>query len=190
MDKNAIRADMLRRRSNLLPEQVVQMSRLAQRRLLSTALFAAVNSVALYRPIRNETATDDIFAAAVSQGKTVFFPRVEGETLHFVPIGSLDQLVAGSFGISEPPADLVVPDLMPDMILVPGVAFDRRGHRLGYGRGFYDRYLSACPAEVCKVGLSYSFQLCDAIPVDDHDQGLDALVTDAQTITWHNKVSG
>ena len=190
MDKDAIRADMLRRRYDLLPQQVAELSRLAQQRLLSTALFAGAGSVALYRPIRNETATDDIFAAAVSQGKRVYFPRVDGEGLRFVAVSSLDQLVPGSFGVLEPPASLPVTGRAPDMVLVPGVAFDRRGHRLGYGRGFYDRYLSVCPDETCKIGFSFSFQLCDTIPDDDHDQLLDALVTDTEIITWHNKVPG
>ncbi len=190
MDKEAIRADMLRRRRAMFPDQVALTSGLAQQRLLATTLFAAVNSVALYHPIHNETATDDIFNAAISQGKVVFFPRVEGEVLRFVSVGSLDQLVPGCFGVSEPPVDLQVTGHVPDMILVPGVAFDRRGHRLGYGRGFYDRYLSDCPPGVCKIGFSYSFQLCDVIPDDDHDQLLDALVTDTEIITWHDKVAG
>ena len=190
MDKDAIRADMLRRRHDLLPQQVVELSRLAQQRLLSTVLFAVINSVALYHPIRNETATDDIFNAAIRQGKVVFYPRVEGENLYFVSVNSLDQLAPGCFGVLEPSADMPVADRVPDMILVPGVAFDRRGHRLGYGRGFYDRYLHQCPAGVCKVGFSYSFQLCHTIPDDDHDQLLDALVTDTEIITWHDKVTG
>ena len=190
MDKEVLRADMLRRRRSLSPEEVVRMSRLAQQRLVSTALFAQVGSVALYHPIHKETATDTVFSAAVAQGKVVFFPRVEGETLRFVAVASLAQLVPGKFGVAEPCGDLPVCDRVPEMILVPGVVFDRRGHRLGYGRGYYDRYLGKCPVEICKVGFSYSFQLCDLIPEDDHDQLMDVLVTDREIITWHDKVAG
>ncbi|HMB14890.1 MAG TPA: 5-formyltetrahydrofolate cyclo-ligase [Pelovirga sp.] len=190
MDKKAIRAHMLGRRSALLLEQVEQLSRLAQQRLLATELFSSVQSMALYSPIHNEIATSEIFAAACRQGKLVYYPRVAGEALHFVEINSPGQLIPGSFGVLEPAAELNSSQQVPDLILVPGVAFDRFGHRLGYGRGFYDRYLSRFSDQVVRVGFSYSFQLCDALPVDAHDQSLDVLVTDTETITWRNKLPG
>lgn len=190
MEKGAIRATMLRRRSALLPDQVAFMSRQAQQRLVATDVFVAARSLALYSPIRNEIATSDIFARASSQGKQVYYPRVAGALLNFVQISSLEQLVPGSFGLLEPAADLETSRYVPELILVPGVAFDRCGHRLGYGRGFYDRYLACCSAQVVRVGFAYSFQLCDALPAGDHDQPLDALVTDTQTITWRNKLPG
>lgn len=190
MDKEVIRADMLCRRRSLFQEQVVHLSRRAQQRLLSTAFYATANSVALYRPVHQETDTETVFHAAIDQGKTVSFPRIEGETLVFVAVTSLAQLVIGKFGVAEPGLDLPVTEQVPEITLVPGVAFDRRGHRLGYGRGFYDRYLSRCSGKTYSVGLAYAFQLCDAIPKDDHDQRLDALVTDREIMTWHDKVPG
>jgi len=190
MDKGAIRATMLKRRSALLPDQVALMSHQAQQRLVATALYCAARSLALYSPMRNETATNDIFIRASRQGKQVYYPRVAGAFLHFVQISNLGQLVPGSFGVLEPAADLHNSQQEPDLILVPGVAFDRHGHRLGYGRGFYDRYLACCSDRVVRVGFAYSFQLCDALPAGNHDQPLDALVTDTQTITWRSKLPG
>lgn len=190
MDKGAIRAIMSRRRSTMLPTQVAQLSHLAQQRLLATELYVAAQSLALYCPIHNETATQDIFLMACRQGKQVFYPRVAKEHLHFVQINSLTQLVAGSFGVLEPATSLVASRQQPELILVPGLAFDRRGHRLGYGRGYYDRYLAGCSDRVLRVGFSYSFQLCDALPVGAHDQILDALITDAETITWRSVLPG
>lgn len=190
MDKGAIRTIMLQRRSAMLPDQVAQLSHLAQRRLATTDMFAAAQSVALYSPVHNETATSDIFALACCQGKQIFYPRVAGASLHFVRVNRLAQLVAGSFGVLEPAANLKAGRQVPELILIPGIAFDRRGHRLGYGRGFYDRYLACCPERVVRVGFSYSFQLCDVLPVSTHDQALDALVTDAETITWRSELPG
>lgn len=190
MDKRAIRATVLKRRRALLPDQAAHMSHLAQQRLMATDQFAAARSLALYSPIHNEIATSDIFAGACRQGKQVYYPRVVGDSLHFVQIDSPAQLVPGFFGVLEPTADLENSRQEPDLILVPGVAFDRRGHRLGYGRGFYDRYLARCTEPVVRVGFSYSFQLCDALPVGAHDQSLDALVTDTETITWRSKLPG
>jgi 5-formyltetrahydrofolate cyclo-ligase len=181
---------MLKRRSALLPDQVALMSHQAQQRLVATALYGAARSLALYSPIRNEIATNDIFTLASRQGKQVYYPRVAGAFLHFVQISNLEQLVPGSFGLLEPAADLETSRHVPELILVPGVAFDRCGHRLGYGRGFYDRYLACCSDQIVRVGFAYSFQLCDALPAGNHDQPLDALVTDTQTITWRSKLPG
>jgi len=190
MDKVAIRALMLKRRNELLPEQAARMSRLAQQRLVATKLFAAARSLALYSPVRKEVDTRGIFSIACRQGKQVYYPRVAGKHLHFVPISRTEQLVPGAFGVLEPAADLKPGQQVPDLILVPGVAFDRCGHRLGYGRGFYDRYLARCCDKAVRVGFSYSFQLYDALPVDAHDQSLDVLVTDAETITWRSVLPG
>ncbi|MFO7813261.1 MAG: 5-formyltetrahydrofolate cyclo-ligase [Pelovirga sp.] len=190
MDKRAIRAYMLKRRNALLPEQVDQLSRLAQQRLVATDLFCSVQSLALYSPIHNETATDDIFVTARHLGKQVYYPRVAKQGLSMVEINSPEQLEPGAFGVLEPAAGLSGSRQVPDLILIPGVAFDRRGHRLGYGRGFYDRYLAQCSDQVLRVGFSYSFQLCDALPVGAHDQSLDVLVTDTETITWCSKLPG
>lgn len=190
MDKGAIRAIMLHRRSTMLPDQVARLSHFAQQRLLATELFAAAQSLALYSPVRNETATNKVFDVACRQGKQVYYPRVTGDRLHFVQINSPAQLVSGSFGVLEPAANLRNSQQTPELILVPGIAFDRRGHRLGYGRGFYDRYLACCSDQVVRVGFAYSFQLCDALPVGAGDQPVDALVTDTQTITWRSKLPG
>ncbi len=190
MDKRAIRAHMLGRRSALLPEQVTRMSYLAQQRLVATELFSSAQSLALYSPIHNETATSDIFVAAWHQGKRIYYPRVAAERLSMVEINNPRELVPGAFGVLEPAADLSSSQQVPDLILIPGIAFDRRGHRLGYGRGFYDRYLAGCPDQVVRVGFSFSFQLCDELPVGAHDQSLDVLVTDTETITWCSKLPG
>lgn len=190
MDKSAIRASMLQRRSTLLPDQAARLSHFAQQRLLATEFFATTSRLALYSPVRNETATNNIFDEACRQGKQVYYPRVTGESLEFVQINGLAQLVVGSFGVLEPADNLEVGRQEPELILIPGVAFDRQGHRLGYGRGFYDRYLARCSGQVVRVGFSYSFQLCDSLPISAHDQALDVLVTDAETITWRSALPG
>jgi 5-formyltetrahydrofolate cyclo-ligase len=190
MDKGAIRATMLQRRSTLLPDQVARLSHFAQQRLLASELFATSQGLALYSPVRNETATNKIFDVACRQGKKIYYPRVAGENLEFVQINSQAQLVSGPFGVLEPAAILRSSRQVPELILVPGIAFDRHGHRLGYGRGFYDRYLACCSDHIVRVGFAYSFQLCDALPVDAYDQPVDVLVTDTQTITWRSKLPG
>lgn len=184
MDKMTIRARILRQRRHLPLAEAVALGTQAQQRLIASGFFAAARSVALYSPIRNEVATDVLFAAAVAAGKQVFFPRVRAAELEFAAVDRISALQPGSFGIHEPgPAAAVAGAI--DLVVVPGVAFDRRGHRLGYGRGFYDRYLAAAGATMDKVGLCYRFQLLDRLPDDQHDQELDWLVTEDAVISCH-----
>lgn len=180
---------MLRCRRQLPQAVAADLSYRAQELLLSTAAFAGAKSLALYSPIQNEISTNWIFAAAVAQGKTVFYPRVRGAVLELVPVRTQAELQQGSFGVMEPAPTLAATAAVPELILVPGVAFDRRGHRLGYGRGYYDRYLGRSPSSMLKFGFCYAFQLCDRLPDDDHDQRLDALVTESEVISCHHKVA-
>lgn len=96
-------------------------------------------------------------------------------------IGSVDDLVEGERGLREPdPARCAAVDGGFDLILVPGLAFDRRGGRVGYGAGFYDRFLATTAAT--KVALAYSLQLFDAVPVEPHDHAVDRILTESETI--------
>ncbi|MFO7576981.1 MAG: 5-formyltetrahydrofolate cyclo-ligase [Pelovirga sp.] len=184
MEKTTIRARILRQRRQLPPEVAAALGTQAQQRLIASGIFSAARSVALYCPIHNEVATEALFAAAIAAGKQVSFPRVRNAALEFAVVDRIGELQPGSFGIYEPgPAAAVTGAI--DLMVVPGVAFDRRGHRLGYGRGYYDRYLVAAGAPMAKVGLCYSFQLHDRLPDDQHDQELDWLVTEHAVISCH-----
>jgi 5-formyltetrahydrofolate cyclo-ligase len=100
----------------------------------------------------------------------------------FQEILSLDNLQSARFGLLEPERDvglMVEPDDL-DLVIVPGVAFDRRGNRLGFGGGYYDRFFERCNAT--RVGLAYAFQVVDDIPAEDHDVKIDWLVTEDEVI--------
>lgn len=107
------------------------------------------------------------------------FPRIEGERLVFHSIETLEHLRTGTFGIREPDAN-TARQVFPgedDTILVPGLAFDRAGGRLGRGGGFYDRFLAQWP-HARRVGVGFSIQLIDAVPREAHDAQVDAIVTE------------
>lgn len=110
---------------------------------------------------------------AYFQEKRLWFPRIEGTELHFRPVRTVAELTLGTLGIHEPEGG--EPHCRADLILVPGVAFDSEGGRLGRGRGFYDQFLAQ--AEGFRVGVCFSEQVVASIPMEAHDHRMDALLT-------------
>jgi 5-formyltetrahydrofolate cyclo-ligase len=184
MPKQIIRRAKLMQRSCLSCDQREQLSILAQQRVLEHELFSSANIVALYAPVRCEVDTHLLFTAAIAADKCVVFPRVRGALMDFVVVRSRDELLAGAFGVLEPLGDMVVAVDQIDLVVVPGVAFDRCGSRLGYGKGFYDRALSVHPFSCVLVGMGYAFQVVDSLPHEDHDLVLDWLITDRETLAF------
>jgi 5-formyltetrahydrofolate cyclo-ligase len=134
--------------------------------------------------VQGEVATREIVGRALADGKTVVCPRVRWNPrgLDSFAIRSLDELVESGRGLWEPGpsrADPVDPSEL-DVVLVPGIAFDRRGRRIGFGAGLYDRFLSGVDAP--RVALAFSLQIQDSLPVEPHDEPVDWIVTEGETI--------
>ncbi len=182
MEKESVRKSFLDCRRQLDLSMYSDLSQRAQRQLIDSELFFRAKSLALYSPINNEVATEQIFSAARGQNKQVFYPRVVGEDLEFLEVNAIDNLVPGSFGVAEPESGRKISIAELDLLIVPGVAFDMRGHRLGYGGGFYDRQLTDISRGTTLVGLCFEVQLCDWLPTEEHDQALDYIVTETKFI--------
>jgi 5-formyltetrahydrofolate cyclo-ligase len=130
--------------------------------------------VGAYYSIGTEVRTEGVLEAARKMGKSVSLPRLSGEKISFFEFSDETDLVPGEFGILEPnPRSAAT---IPEVLVVPGIAFDSRGYRLGYGKGYYDRYLSEFPTY--SIGLAFSIQIVDKIPNTDHDVPLNALATE------------
>ncbi|MDX2495647.1 MAG: 5-formyltetrahydrofolate cyclo-ligase [Desulfuromusa sp.] len=185
MEKKTVRKRFLTWRKQLDPVSCSRFSHQAQQQLIASAPFARARTLALYSPIHNEVATEQIFAVARKLNQRVYYPKVAGDELVFIEVGKLDELVTGAFGVAEPGSGerAVVAEL--DLIVVPGVAFDLHGYRLGYGRGFYDRQLARKPVETVTVGLCFEGQLCDCLPNEIHDQMVDYITTETRFIPCH-----
>lgn len=184
MPKKRMRQLQLALRRSLTQEQKDEASCRAQGCLLHHDLFNVAQVIALYSPIRGEVETRRLFDAALTAGKRVVYPRVEGERMLFVVVDSRRDLRCGSFGVLEPCGDVVVPVSDIDLVIVPGVAFDRCGSRLGYGKGYYDRAFENRPSTCVLVGLGYAFQLGECLPSEAHDVNLDWLVTDHEILSF------
>lgn len=184
MPKRPLRQQILARRRTLSHEQWRAASQVAQQRLISLTEFAQARCIALYAPAHNETDTADILAEAFAAGKRVLYPAVCGERMVFRQVQGLGCLAKGSFGILEPCSSVCDHQAdEPDLIVVPGVAFDLGGHRIGYGKGFYDRFLQHPGRKAHLVGLCHDFQLIDGlIPAEEHDIRMELIVTDQRII--------
>lgn len=178
MPKQVLRETLLAKRLQLSAEQGRRLSQVAQAHLASSALFRNAASVALYSPTRGEVETQLLFSLARQAKKTVCYPRVEGEGMVFAEVDDLSCLASGAFGLLEPQGGSGVPIAELDLMVVPGVAFDRTGHRLGYGKGFYDRELHSSGFSGVLIGLCFDFQLVDRLPSEMHDVPVDYLVTE------------
>lgn len=183
MPKRSIRQKLLRQRQLLEDSVCLQRSKVVQQRLLKTDQYRQASVIALYAPIHNEVQTAEIFNSAVGDGKRVCLPRVKGHSIELVEVEALDSLKTGAFGIAEPVGETILPASAIDLIVVPGVGFDRIGFRLGYGQGYYDRAFSGdCPKVL--AGLAYDFQIVNELPAEDHDIRLDLLVMETALLAF------
>ncbi len=184
MPKKSIRERVLFRRKNLDDATSLAHSLSIQNRLLDTIEYSDAAAIALYSPIHNEVCTEAILHAAHASGKRVAYPRVRGRHLDFIEVGEPADLQSGAFGVLEPVGTACVSATDLDMLVVPGIAFDLDGYRLGYGKGFYDRALHGGMSRGTLVGLCYEFQLVSELPIETHDIGMDLLITEERLLRF------
>ena len=192
--KKALRAEIRARLAAIDGPQIEGKSQTLADLLFETPWWTAAEWVFVYIPMGGEVDTRYIVSRAYRDRKKVAIPRMEGEDLAFYFYdGQTQNLLPNQFGILEPdPAWKLVDPSSPTgkrlLVLTPGLAFDRRGRRLGRGKGFYDRFLrglrAAHPPESDSwaVGLAFNEQLVDRVPVSGHDELLEGIVTDREVI--------
>lgn len=178
MDKAALRAEMRARRRGLGAEALARAEAEAAAHLLAWDGWRAARAVALHCAARGELPTAALLAAARAAGKRVALPRVGPEGAGLRWADGPAALAPGSHGILEPPGEAPLADPAAlDLVLAPGLAFDRAGRRLGQGGGDYDRLLAALPARVAVVGWCHDFQVVAAVPTEPHDRRVGWLAT-------------
>lgn len=184
MPKRTLRQQMLARRRKLSAEAWHEGSGLAQQNVLNLEEYGRAECIALYSPVQREIDTARLLQAACSDGKRALYPAVCGREMVLRQVQHPEQLSRGCFGILEPCGngrDHLADE--PDLIIVPGVAFDHGGHRIGYGQGFYDRFLRHPGLRSTLVGLCHDFQLVDGeLPAEPHDVRMDIIVTERRVI--------
>ena len=183
--KAALRAAALSQRNSLSTEKAEYWGRSIQARVLETPFYRSADAIALYSSVQNEPATEELRDHSLHVGKRVFYPRlVSNRSLEFVEIKSVTELIPGKLGIPEPIGDKVLShcDEVDLLLIVPGVAFDDHGNRLGRGHAWYDRVIRQWGSRATPVGLAYEFQVVDCVPVDPWDQKVLFLFTQERFI--------
>jgi 5-formyltetrahydrofolate cyclo-ligase len=181
MRKPITRRTVLSRRDAMSPEaRAAASEQIARATAALIEALPAGSTVALYAPKGSEVDTARIDRETRARGIAIAYPRiVEGERRLSFHAAAIDELEPGTFGLREPRAD--APAIAADalaVIVIPGLAFDRRGGRIGWGRGYYDATLVSAPAAV-RIGLAFECQLVDEVPRDPHDVRLHYVVTEA-----------
>jgi 5-formyltetrahydrofolate cyclo-ligase len=190
--KRALRREVLRRRDGIPEPERERASAAIHRRVIDAV--AAVGGEGLvvmaFWSFGSEVPTGPILEALARRGDTTVLPAIAGGELEpriYVPG---EPLRGTSFGAMEPAAGIVLDPEDLDVVLVPGVAFDRRGMRVGYGGGFYDRLLPRTRRNAARIGVCFGAQLVDSVPAGPADVAVDAIVTEAETIVPAPKPSG
>jgi len=190
LDKNSIRDSVAAKRSSLSDAEAEQKSLQISNNLQALDIFKLSRRIALYFPIQKEVRTQYIFDQAVNCEKEVYFPRVNGSSLDFYRVNNLEQLRPGKLGVFEPDTNLPKVNIQHiNLYILPGLAFDRSGNRLGFGKGYYDRALDNVPQSK-KVGLAYEFQLLDSVPVDEYDRKVEMIITEQGIVFSRRNLGG
>jgi 5-formyltetrahydrofolate cyclo-ligase len=173
--KDSLRNLLLEKRDNTSFDLLKIASQKMQKKIKKIYAFKNAKKIGVYYPIQSEILTQDIIQELISDGKEVFLPKVIGEKMEFRKIKDFSSLEKGNFDIMEPKDDCPTDNNL-DVILVPTVGISPDGVRLGYGYGFYDKFLAKY--NVTTIALTLEKQIIKNIPKSDHDVTIDWIVTE------------
>ena len=175
MNKTQLRKIIREKKRAMTPAEIEQASAKLQELFLATELYRKASTVYGYLPYNQEVRTVPMLERALADGKKVAVPKVYGDEMKFIYLDDLTQVEKGYAGIPEPIADAPIADDPTALVLMPGLAFDREGHRIGYGGGFYDKFLAAEPDHPT-VALCYEFQVLPHLQTEEFDIPVDCVL--------------
>lgn len=172
-EKKMLRRELMGKRDRLSENERAKAAKSIESAISSLEVFNKTSRILLYASYGSELPTDGIFDLCAGLGKRVYYPKVRGKEMQFYRIDSLSELKEGFHGIREPIGDseeYTYDNDENDLMIMPGVAFDKEGNRLGYGGGYYDRFLAKWPALINKsVAIGYKMQETVHIPTESND---------------------
>jgi 5-formyltetrahydrofolate cyclo-ligase len=185
--KQALRRRLLNRRNSLASETIEQLSLQISGRLFELQEFQSATTVSTYLNMGSEVSTSQIVSRCISSGKRVIVPVTNRarKRLIFSEIKDIGkELELGTFGIREPRPEFLRPVPLEEaqIVLVPAIAWDYRGYRIGYGGGYYDRTINSLHTPLVMIGLGYEFQIIERIPNNRYDRRVNKLVTERRVV--------
>ncbi|HHU71787.1 MAG TPA: 5-formyltetrahydrofolate cyclo-ligase [Clostridiales bacterium] len=193
MLKAKLREALKIKRNSLSDNEVIAMSEAIKGRILGLDLYKSSSNILSFISFGKEVDTKELIKSSIDYQKNIYAPRVAINSMDFYKISNLENLVTSKFGVSEPKPDynnlfILNEERLKEktIMIIPGLAFDSMGNRLGYGKGYYDEYLSREYAkDFTKIALAYDFQIVDEVPTDEYDLPVDYIVTPSKVITIH-----
>jgi 5-formyltetrahydrofolate cyclo-ligase len=183
--KKDIRASILQQRNSMSASEIAQKSSLIKEQLFGLKEFQGARTILFYVSYGSEVATHEMIRACLARRKKVVVPCTDTKNnlLFLSELRQWDDLGVGAYHIQEPLVECrcEVPLDSMDLIIVPGIAFDCAGHRIGHGMGYYDRLLSES-IKAMKIGLAFELQLVENIPAEHHDVSVDVIITEKRII--------
>lgn len=175
MNKKEIRSQIREKKKAMTEAQIEAASEKLGNLLRETELYKNASTIYGYLPYNQEVRTTPMLRQAIQDGKRVAVPKCYGDEMRFLWLENLDAVAPGYCGIPEPIADEPVADDKTALVLMPGLAFDPQGRRIGYGGGFYDKFLEDEPDHPT-IALCYGFQMFDHLEVDAYDIPVDQVI--------------
>jgi 5-formyltetrahydrofolate cyclo-ligase len=185
MNKAELRKEVLQKRDSIEPSIKKIKDRAVMARLKGLNEFKSAKTLLLYASFRSEVDTHELIKECLGAQKRVLLPRVNYllKKLEIREIESLNDIEKGHWGIPEPKRTTPLRDLnTADIIIVPGVCFDRKGGRIGYGAGYYDKLLKGLNRAIPVIALAYDEQIVEEVPLEAHDRRVDMIITDREVI--------
>lgn len=189
--KNDLRKKILSKRNNINENTAMNKSEIVIDKLINTVEYQKSSIVFIYMSFKNEVDTIKLVSRMLSEGKQVVIPYTDKKNIRLIPceIYSIDDLKMSPYGYFEPKEENIIyvkPEKF-DLIIVPGVAFDKKFNRIGFGKGYYDRILCQKRKDAKAVALAYDFQVLDQIPYEAHDIKMDMIITETFIIKNDNR---
>lgn len=175
MDKTELRRSIRARKRAMTEEEIVSRSEKLAELLFASDAYKTAKTIYGYLPYNQEVRTVPMLEQALKDGKRVAVPKCYGNEMKFIYMEDLSKVEKGYAGIPEPIADGPVADDTTALVLMPGLAFDPQGHRIGYGGGFYDKFLAAEPDHPT-LALCYEFQMLPELKTEAHDIPVDTVL--------------
>ncbi len=175
MDKVVLRREIREKKRAMTQEDIALRSERLAELFVATDAYKQAKTIYGYMPYNQEVRTVPILQRALLDGKKVAVPKVYGDIMRFIYLDDLSKVEKSSMGIPEPVADEPVAEDPTALVLMPGVAFTKSGDRIGYGGGYYDRFLAA-QSEHPTVALCYDFQVLESLPTEEFDIPVDVVL--------------
>ena len=186
MSKIFLREQILEIRKNLNVQKVESFSDIIINTLISSELYKKASNIMSYVSFNNEVNTHGFIAKAIEDGKKISVPYINNKNKVMLPclINDINELVPGYFGILSPDPNRLklIDEKSIDLVIVPGAVFDKNGYRIGYGGGYYDKFLPLLRKDTSTIGLAFSFQVIDKVPFEKYDIPVDFIITEKDFI--------